>query len=174
MSINESAVAREIMQSKPFASVAEEAVIGLVRTADVVRRRLGGVIEPEGITVQQYNVLRILRGARERGLPTLEIAERMIEHAPGITRMIDRLIAKELVVRERCAEDRRVVYCAITEEGRRMLARLDDPVRQADGAALDALTEEDLLQLITLLDAVRAEPSPVSTGCSEPDDPGQS
>jgi DNA-binding MarR family transcriptional regulator len=90
-------------------------------------------------------------------LPTLEIADRMIEQAPGITRMIDRLIAKQLVIRERCAEDRRVVYCAITEEGRRMLTRLDDPVQQADRAALDALTDEDLRKLITLLDAVRAE-----------------
>jgi DNA-binding MarR family transcriptional regulator len=157
MSINEGAVAREIKQSKPFASVGEEAVVGLMRTADVVRRHLAGVIEPEDITAQQYNVLRILRGAGERGLPTLEIADRMIEQAPGITRMIDRLIAKQLVIRERCAEDRRVVYCAITEEGRRMLARLDDRVQQADRAALGALTDEDLRKLITLLDAVRAK-----------------
>jgi DNA-binding MarR family transcriptional regulator len=156
MSINESAVAREIKQSKPFTSVGEEAVVGLMRTADVVRRHLAGVIEPEGITAQQYNVLRILRGAGGRGLPTLEIADRMIEQAPGITRMIDRLIAKQLVIRERCAEDRRVVYGAITEEGRRLLARLDDPVQQADRAALRALTAEDLRKLITLLDAVRA------------------
>jgi DNA-binding MarR family transcriptional regulator len=157
MSIKGSAVASEIKQSMPFASRSEEAVIGLMRTADVIRRRLCAVLEEEDITAQQYNVLRILRGAGERGLPTLEIADRMIEQAPGITRMIDRLIAKQLVIRERCAEDRRVVYGAITEEGRRMLARLDDPVQQADRAALDALTAEDLRKLITLLDAVRAE-----------------
>ena len=148
MSVNKSA--------KPFASVAEEAVIGLMRTAEVVRRRLAGAIEPEGITAQQFNVLRILRGARERGLPTLEIAERMIEHAPGITRMIDRLIAKELVARERCAEDRRIVYCAITNEGRSLLARLDGPVREADCAALKEITERDQRGLIAMLDAIRA------------------
>jgi DNA-binding MarR family transcriptional regulator len=156
MPINESAVAREIKQAKPFASVAEEAVIGLMRTAEVVRRRLAGVIEPEGITAQQYNVLRILRGAGERGLPTLEIAERMIERAPGITRMIDRLIAKELVARERCAEDRRVVYCAITDQGRSVLAGLDGPVREADRAAFQEIPEKDQRGLIAILDAIRA------------------
>jgi DNA-binding MarR family transcriptional regulator len=156
MSTNKGAVAREIKHSKPFGSVGEEAVIGLMRTADVVRYRLAGVIEPQGITAQQYNVLRILRGAGERGLPTLEIAERMIEHAPGITRMIDRLIAKELAVRERCAEDRRVVYCAITDEGRSLLARLDEPVREAGRTALEVISDKDQRGLIAMLDAIRA------------------
>lgn len=174
MSINDGAVAREIMQSKPFASVVEEAVIGLMRTADVVRRRLGGVIEPEGITVQQYNVLRILRGAGERGLPTLEIGERMIEHAPGITRMIDRLIAKELVVRERCVEDRRVVYCAIAGEGRSLLGRLDEPVREAGRSALGAIGEKDQCALIAMLDAIRAGHTERPAVSGEPEDRLQS
>ncbi len=89
-------------------------------------------------------------------MPTLEIAERMIEHAPGITRMIDRLIAKELVARERCDEDRRVVYCAITDAGRSLLGRLDGPVREADRSALKEITEKDQRGLIAVLDAIRA------------------
>ena len=91
-------IARELKQKKPFPSKAEEAAVTLMRTADVLRRFIGTVIEPHGITSQQYNVLRILRGAGERGLPTLEIAERMIESTPGITRLIDRLETKKLVV----------------------------------------------------------------------------
>jgi DNA-binding MarR family transcriptional regulator len=174
MSVNEGAVAREIKQSKPFGSVAEEAVVGLIRTAEVIRRRLAGVIEPEGITAQQYNVLRILRGAGERGLPTLEIAERMIEHAPGITRMIDRLIAKKLVARERCAEDRRVVYCAIADEGQLLLARLDGPVREADRSALDAISEKDQRGLIDMLDAIRAGHAERAAVSGEPADRLQS
>jgi DNA-binding MarR family transcriptional regulator len=156
MSTIDSALAREIKQTKPFRSVSEEAAIGLMRTADVIRRGFSAVVESEGITLQQYNVLRILRGAGERGLPTLEIADRLVEHAPGITRMIDRLIAKKLAARDRCAEDRRIVYCAITGEGREVVGRLDDPMLQESRAALDPLGKQDQCRLIAMLDALRA------------------
>ena len=89
-------------------------------------------------------------------MPTLEIADRLLEHAPGITRMIDRLIAKKLVVRDRCAEDRRIVYCAITGQGRKVVGRLDDPMLHACRAALDPLSRRDQRSLIALLDALRA------------------
>ncbi len=154
--INDSALARELKQTKPFTSQAEEALAGLMRTADVLRRAMCTVLEGEDITIQQYNVLRILRGAGERGLPTLEIAERMVEHAPGITRMIDRLIAKELVVRKRCAEDRRIVYCAITDLGRGLVDRLDEPMMRASQQALDPLNEQEQRALIGMLDQLRA------------------
>ena len=150
------ALAREIKQTKPFRSVSEEAAIGLMRTADVIRRSFSAVVEGEGITVQQYNVLRILRGAGERGLPTLEIAERLVEHAPGITRMIDRLIVKKLAVRDRCAEDRRIVYCAITGEGRKVVGRLDNPMLHACRSALDPLDRAEQRALMAMLDAIRA------------------
>jgi len=156
MSTNDSALAREIKQTKPFRSVSEEAAIGLMRTADVIRRGFSAVAESEGITLQQYNVLRILRGAGERGLPTLEIADRLVEHAPGITRMIDRLIAKKLAARDSCAEDRRIVYCAITGEGREVVGRLDDPMLQESRAALESVSKQDQCKLIAMLDALRA------------------
>ncbi len=156
MTIKGSALARELKQTKPFTSQAEEALVGLMRTADVLRRAIGTALEGEDITIQQYNVLRILRGAGERGLPTLEIAERMVEHAPGITRMIDRLIAKVLVVRERCAEDRRIVYCAITDLGRGLVDRLDEPMMRACHLALDPLNEREQRALIGMLDELRA------------------
>ena len=156
MTIKGSALARELKQTKPFTSQAEEALVGLMRTADVLRRAMGTALEGEDITIQQYNVLRILRGAGERGLPTLEIAERMVEHAPGITRMIDRLIAKELVVRERCVEDRRIVYCAITDLSRGLVDRLDEPMMRACHLALDPLNEREQRALIGMLDELRA------------------
>src|SRR5881275_3603411 len=106
-------ILKELKQTRPFVSPAQEATVALLRTADVVNRLVDLVIEREGITGQQYNVLRILRGAGEQGLPTLDIAERMIEETPGITRLIDRLEAKKLVTRERCNVDRRRVYCRI-------------------------------------------------------------
>ena len=131
-----SRIQQEIKQSRPFKSRSQEAAIALMRTADLVRRSVGGIVEPFDLTPQQYNVLRILRGAGEEGLPTLEIAERMIEQTPGITRLIDRLETKHLVSRERCKTDRRRVWCRITRDGLGLLepARQTDPRRGRLGA----------------------------------------
>jgi DNA-binding MarR family transcriptional regulator len=148
-------IEHEIKQQRPFPSHRQSAVVGLLRTADVVGRFVDSVIERHGITGQQYNVLRILRGAGERGLPTLEIAERMIQATPGITRLIDRLEAKELVTRERCTTDRRQVFCCITRAGLDLLKQLDAPVDAAGEAALDALSHADIKQLTQLLDRAR-------------------
>lgn len=146
---------REIRQRRPFASRAQEASLAILKTADVVRRSLAPVLAPHDLSSQQYNVLRILRGAGEAGIPTLEIAERMIERAPGITRLLDGLERKGLACRNRCATDRRQVLCRLTPEGAALLARLDAPVLTAH-APVEALSERDLATLIRLLDAVRA------------------
>ena len=154
----------EILQKKPFASAADEAVVTLLGTADRVRTALSRVVEAHGITLQQYNVLRILRGAGDEGLPTLDIAARMIEHSPGITRLLDRLEAKRLVRRVRCPEDRRQVLCHATEPARRLLGGLDGPVADAGRRALAALDPARTAALVRLLDAVRATASSVTAG----------
>ena len=135
------------------------AVLGILRAADALRRRYGALLEPYGITLQQYNVLRILRGAGPQGLCTLTVAERMIEQAPGITRLIDRLEAKRLVVRVRSAEDRRQVWCRITPAGLRLLGRLDAPVAALDRLAVAGLPRTDRVRLAELLAAVHREPA---------------
>jgi DNA-binding MarR family transcriptional regulator len=138
-------------------SPAQEAVVALMRTADVVRRKMARVVETQGITLQQYNVLRILRGGGRDGVPTLEVAARMIEETPGITRLLDRLEAKGWVRRERCPHDRRQHLCWISPEGMALLAKLDAPILAASDAALDGLTAAERLTLRRLLDAIRAE-----------------
>jgi DNA-binding MarR family transcriptional regulator len=148
-------IQREIKQSRPFAAPTQEATVALLRTADLVRRSVTSVIEPHGITLQQYNVLRILRGAGPMGLPTLEIAQRMIEQTPGITRLIDRLETKKLVLRERCPTDRRQVFCRITEDGLALLRGLDALIRRAEDVALGGLSWRQLKQLLELLDRAR-------------------
>lgn len=145
----------ELKQTRPFRGPQHEGAIGLLRTADLVRRVATRVIEPYGITGQQYNVLRILRGAAPKAVPTLTIAERMIERTPGITRLLDRLEAKGLVQRERCPTDRRQVLCEITRQGLELLAGLDRPVARAEDAALGRLPRRDLRHLIRILDAIR-------------------
>lgn len=133
----------------------QKTAVSLMRTADLVRRAVSAVVETYDLTPQQYNVLRILRGAGVKGLPTLVIAERMIEQTPGITRLIDRLETKRFVVRERCPTDRRQVFCRITRQGLTVLGRLDDPVRQAEEQALAALSARQLEQLLSLLERAR-------------------
>ncbi|HEY0511585.1 MAG TPA: MarR family transcriptional regulator [Thermoanaerobaculia bacterium] len=146
---------REIRQGKPFRSRGQEVVVALLRTADLVRRAVSRAVEPHDITLQQYNVLRILRGAGEQGLPTLEIADRMIEHAPGVTRLLDRLEAKALVRRERCRQDRRQVLCWLTPAGTALVETLDEPVDHADIEAVAMLSPEEQDHLLHMLDAIR-------------------
>lgn len=146
----------ELKQRKPFRTAAEEALVGLMRTTDVVRRRIGRLVEPHGITLQQYNVLRILRGGGTDGVPTLDVAARMIEETPGITRLLDRLEAKGLVRRERCLKDRRQHLCWITQKGLSLLEKLDAPLLAAGEATLKGLGQQDRIAFIRLLDAIRA------------------
>lgn len=96
-----SSLQAEIQQTTPFRSLSEEAILSILRTADLVRTAITDLLAPAGITMQQYNVLRILRGAGEAGLPTLAIGDRMIESAPGVTRLLDRMEAKSWVSRTR-------------------------------------------------------------------------
>ena len=151
-----SALQHELKQRKPFQSAGHEAVLGLMRTADLVRRQAAALVEPHGITLQQFNVLRILRGAGEDGLPTLEVAERMIEQTPGVTRLLDRLEAKELVRRQRCPKDRRQHLCWITAKGLALLEKLDVVTTRAHDESLKGLKQKDRVALIRLLDAIRA------------------
>jgi DNA-binding MarR family transcriptional regulator len=146
----------EIRQNKPFESPAQEAILSLSRTTDVLQRRFAELVEPHGISLQQYNVLRILRGASKEGTPTLEIADRMIQKTPGITRLLDKLEAKHRVRRKRCPEDRRRVLCWITDAGLRLLADLDKPLVDSGAQAMQPLTNSEVRTLITLLERVRA------------------
>ncbi|HEY2954102.1 MAG TPA: MarR family transcriptional regulator [Candidatus Eisenbacteria bacterium] len=150
-----SAIERELKQTRPFPTRGGEAAVGLMRTADLLRRLLEQALEPLGVTAQQYNVLRILRGARPEPLPTLEIAERMIERTPGITRLLDRLEAKKLVRRDRCESDRRQVLCTITAAGLDLLRDADAIVSEIESRSLGRLSDVKTRQLIRTLDAIR-------------------
>lgn len=150
-------IREEIKQSKPFRTKSQEAYVALVRTADDSKRLAGAILESSGVTLQQYNVLRILRGAGDAGLPTLAVAERMLERTPGVTRLIDRMERKGWVTRERCTEDRRRVWCRISEPGLSLLESLDRPIDDLDKAIGRALDDSELETLLGLLDRIRAE-----------------
>jgi DNA-binding MarR family transcriptional regulator len=158
-----SALSDEIHQTRPFRSPAQETVVSILRTAAVVQRQIAQVVESTGVTIQQYNVLRILRGAGAAGLPTLAIRDRMIEEAAGITRLLDKLETAGFVMRERSTPDRRQVLCQITPSGLDLLAQLDAPVDAVNDAVVSALDDGEKAALITLLGAVRA-------ACAKPDE----
>jgi len=156
MAERRSALQEEIKQEAPFHSTGAEVAVGILRTAALLERHYNQIVTTRGITIQQYNVLRILRGAGSRGMPTLVIRDRMIHEAPGITRLIDRLEQSGFVQRVRQESDRRQVLCHITPEGDKMLSTLDAEVAAADNAAVSMLSVTDRQELTRLLDAVRS------------------
>jgi len=149
-------VQSEIGQARPFRSKAQEGTIALLRTASVVGRAIGRVLEPWKLSVAQYNALRIIRGAGTGGVATLAIRQRMIEEGTTITRLLDKLEEAELIRRERATPDRRQVMCYATAKGRQLLDKIDPIVDSADEAAMAALGERQLQQFIGALDAIRA------------------
>ena len=156
MSRKESFFQKEIKQKKPFRSLSAEGGVGLLIVADVLRRSWFPLVEQGGVTSQQYNVLRILRGAGEKGLPTREIAARLIEKSPGITRFIDQLESRRLIQRRRSTSDRRKVFCTITRSGLELLSNLDKPVDKWDEESLSMLNGRELKQLIDLLERIHS------------------
>lgn len=156
--LKSSRLQEEIQQTRPFRSRRQEAFLAILRSADLLRRGVAALLEPFGVTPQQYNVLRILRGAGPEGLPVLAIGVRLIEHTPGMTRLLQRLEAKGWVERSRNAGDRRQVDCRITPAGAELLARIDPVMEEADRRMLASLSSAQLDALIALLDDVRANP----------------
>jgi DNA-binding MarR family transcriptional regulator len=149
-------VQAEIGQRLPFHSVKAEVAVSILRTAALLERHFAHVVAQSGVTVQQYNVLRILRGAGTDGMPTLVIRDRMIHAAPGITRLLDKLEKAGLARRERTSSDRRQVFCYITERGNEVLGKLDVDMRLADETAAGNLSDSEQRQLLKLLEGVRA------------------
>jgi DNA-binding MarR family transcriptional regulator len=149
-----SELAAEIKQTRGFPDKATEATVALLRTANVLRRRGEEIAQTEGITLQQYNVLRILRGARGP-LPTMEIAARLIESAPGVTRFVNMLERMGLIRREQWAGDRRHVLCQITASGLKTLERLDAPMNEFDSGSTRGIADEKLEVVLEVLDQIR-------------------
>lgn len=126
-------------------------MLGIARTASMLNRYTAALLEPEGISTAQYNVLRILRGAKDDGLPRCEVAGRMISKAPDVTRMIDRLVKQGLVTRCWGTENRRHSIAKVTPEGLAVLAALDPHLAAINKRVTDQIGAEELPQLIGML-----------------------
>ncbi len=141
---------------KPSSTLEQEAYLSLLRTADALARGAEEVIKPFGLSGTQYNILRILRGAGAQGLCCHEAAERMLTHVPDITRLLDRLERRGLIVRARASSDRRIITAQITPVGLRILAKLDKPIEECHRRQFGHLGPRRLAQLIELLNSARS------------------
>jgi len=142
------------VKTKKKACAEELAYLELLRTTDQLSRRLAVVLKDEDLSSNQYNVLRILRGAPD-GLQCGEIGDRMITRDPDITRLLDKLERRGLIVRWRDERDRRVVMGKITPEGLKVLSRMDLPVEKAHRRELGHLGPKRLKALVELLKVAR-------------------
>ena len=146
---------QEIAQQQPFASLEEEALLNLLRTADCLDRAVHRKTREWGVSSTQYNVLRILRGAQPDGLTCSAIGRRMITAEPDITRLLKRLKALKLIRQQRDAQDRRVVRTRISEAGLKLLSAMDPVILAAPGELLRGLSQAELAELIRLLELAR-------------------
>jgi DNA-binding MarR family transcriptional regulator len=155
-----SSLQRELRMSKPFASRRLEAYLGLVRTADLLAHLSEDYLAAHDLSTTTYNILRILKGAGDDGLPVGAIGERLITREPDVTRLVDRLERRALVVRARAAHDRRVVLVSLTSAGRGLIESIpmDTAMHEALAPYFSCLSAAELASFITMCDRIRATP----------------
>jgi DNA-binding MarR family transcriptional regulator len=146
---------QEIAQRQPFASVEEEALLNLMRTADAVQRAFHRSVKDWHVTSTQYNVLRILRGAHPEGLTCAAIGERMITAEPDITRLLSRLKTLKLIKQRRDRHDRRVVWTQISDSGLELLTSMDPEIEKLPVELLSHMNRAELKEFIRLLELAR-------------------
>ena len=146
---------KELHKVRPFDSPQQELFLNLIRSADHLMRGFDELLKPFALSATQYNILRILRGAGETGLACKHIGEHLITRDPDVTRLLDRLEGRGLIVRQRDSKDRRMVSTRITPEGLRILKELDKPVLDLHSRQVAHLEEIKVTQLVDLLEEVR-------------------
>ena len=129
----------------------------MIATQSWVMSQISAVLSPYGITPNQYNVLRILRGSHPKPCQCAEIGERLLDRTPDVTRLLVRIEKNGLVSRQRAKRDRRVVEVSITAEGLRLLEDLDSPMTDLMRRCTQHLTDSELRTLSELLDKLRTD-----------------
>jgi DNA-binding MarR family transcriptional regulator len=144
----------------PGVALEDHIFVALLKAADALSQEADQLIKSAGLTMAQYNVLRILRGAEPEGLLCRGISDRMISRDPDMTRLLDRMEKRGLITRHREKEDRRVVKTHITEEGLALLKKLDQPIRELHKGQLRHMSGAQLKSLARLLEKVgKREPA---------------
>jgi uncharacterized lipoprotein YddW (UPF0748 family) len=147
---------KDINQQK-FRNEKQKSIINIIYTYHWITERLRLLLEPEDLTMQQYNILRILRGSAPKPLSTLQIRERMLDKMSDTSRIVDRLILKGLVSKKTSKADKRLVEVQISEKGKRLLAKLDQKNLQMDNI-IGPISDKDMKALNKILDKMRSLP----------------
>jgi uncharacterized lipoprotein YddW (UPF0748 family) len=147
---------KDINQQK-FRNEKQKSIINIIYTYHWITERLRLLLEPEDLTMQQYNILRILRGSAPKPLSTLQIRERMLDKMSDTSRIVDRLILKGLVSKKVSKTDKRLVEVQISEKGKRLLAKLDQKNQQMDNI-IGPISDKDMKALNKILDKMRSLP----------------
>jgi DNA-binding MarR family transcriptional regulator len=150
-----STIYSELAQTKPFDRMERELAVVILRTGDVLHHSITRALAAWDLSNEQYNALRILRGAGDGGRPTLDISNRLISRSPNITRLLDKLISKGLARRDRDAADRRQAVVRITPQGKELLDRCDGDVDAVVGK-IRTLNPDEMRVAVGLLDRVRS------------------
>ncbi len=158
-------------RARRFDSPEQEAYLTLWRTYDRLRAHEDELFARFELTAQQYNLLRLVRAAHPRPVPTQVLAARMISRAPDVSRMIDRLESMGLILRERSVSDRRSVLVALAPNGQRMLERIAGPLQACHRAQLGHLSKSQLHRLTDLLHAASQPHEPHDSPWRRPDRP---
>jgi DNA-binding MarR family transcriptional regulator len=145
---------KQRIKQERFESPFQEAVLNLMVASDHIRSKMNQICEDHGITRGQYNVLRILKGVAPGGHPRCEIASRMVERAPDVTRLVDRLEDQGLVERDRSTEDRRLSITKITRKGLKLIDDLEPEFITAFKDLSSRLSKEDCLELSRICESI--------------------
>lgn len=146
---------RQLHRSKAFELIEEECSLQILRTNDLLQNRFGRLFRAHGITSSQYNVLRILRGAKE-AVKCSYISQRMIQVVPAITGLLDRLEKQNLITRIRGDKDRRAVLVELSEEGEVLLEKLQPEIEALHQSMFSHMETEEMKRLAELLEKVRS------------------
>lgn len=143
------------IQQQYFQSESQKAIVNLVYTYHWITEKIKTMLSQDGITMQQFNILRILRGSDPQPLSTLTIRERMLDKMSDTSRIVDRLVLKGWVIKRTCASDKRLVDVSITKEGKRLLEKIDKRMDEMN-VVVSSLSQQDLKRLNELLDQMRS------------------
>lgn len=146
---------QQLKKRGPFESIEQEAMLGILRTSDLLENRLARLLRQYDLTPSQYNAMRIMRG-EGKPMPCLEVADRMIQVAPAITRVVDQLAGRGFILKQQSDEDRRVFLVGLTSAGKRLLNRLDAPIGELHQSLLGHVAKADLKTLNRILETARA------------------
>lgn len=145
----------EIIKSKNEIALPKKTVLNILYTQNILGERFNEILKPYDLSSEQFNVLRILRGQKGNAVNMCDIQERMIAKTSNTTRLIDKLLLKEMVSRQVCSDNRRKIEVNITQKGLNTLQELDPKVEAFENKMQEVFTNQELEQLNEYLDRIR-------------------